>query len=330
MFPSLLPSLLLVALGAANPDLDQGVQLMNDLRYPEAARALDAAWKRPDNDRPTVLKILELKAVIAAILEQPGRARTSFRMLLSIAPEYQLGAHYAPRVMTPYLEAKSWAADRGALRFEAEARPEGAPVEAGVAAVVSNDPLKLAREVRFHVRAGGQWRTSVMPLVQRRVGLAVQGPRVEWWAELLGESGAVLELLGSEARPLVWGAAPLPMPLPPPVARVAVPARPADPSPPAAARGPGLSALGWGLVALGGAAAGAGGYFGWRSAQARARIAGAGVGPDGVTIGLTQRDAYALDAGARQDAVIANVLFGVGAAAGAGGAGVFVISGRFP
>jgi hypothetical protein len=75
--------------------------------------------------------------------------------------------------------------------------------------------------------------------------------------------------------------------------------------------------------ALLGVAAGTGvigGYFGLRSRSARAEVEGAAVNENGVTTGLTQRQALELDQRARSSARLANILFGVaGATAIAGG-----------
>lgn len=330
--------LVLLALAAPNPDVERAIDLMDELKYPEAARALDAARTRSGNDRATVLQILELQAVVASTLGQTARARDFFRALVSIAPDHQLGRDHAPRVRTPFFEAKSWISRRGALQLQADQPPPLGPISTVGARVVA-DPVKLAREIRFHLRAdGGPWRTELVPLAGGRAAIPVTAHHLEWWAELLGEARSVLAQQGSEGQPVVWEApgpvAPQPPPPPEPLA-----ARPAPPGPgaPGAARAPpaevpaaALEAspvaapVGWGLIALGGLSAGVAGYFGWRSSDARARIAGAEVGADGITRGLTQREAFALDARARQDAVVANVLFGLGAAAGAGGFVVLV------
>lgn len=318
--------LVLLALAAPNPDVGRAVDLMDDLRYPEAAKVLETARKRPGNDRATVLQILELEAVIAATLDQGERARGFFRALLSVEPEYKLSRDYAPKVLTPFFEAKDWVSRRGALRLEADPAPPG-PISS-LAVRVPADPVKLAHEVRFHLRAdGGAWRTELAPLSAGRASVAVTARRLEWWAELLGEAQAVLVQQGSEQQPVTWGTVKLELPPPPAVAArpppELVPAKPPKARAPAGGPGP-LVIAGWGLVAVGGASAGVGGFFGWRSSQARARVAGAEAGSDGLIHGLTQAEAYALDAQARQDAVVANALFGAGGAVGAGGIAMVV------
>ncbi|HVE81344.1 MAG TPA: hypothetical protein VND93_00785 [Myxococcales bacterium] len=318
--------LILLALSALNPDLGRAVDLMDELKYPEAARVLEAARKRPGNDRATLLQILELQGVVASTLDQAERARGFYRALVSIDPDYKLSRDYAPRVVTPFLEAKSWISRRGALQLQADPAPARGPISA-VGVKVPSDPVKLAKEVRFHWRAdGGPWRTEQVPLAAGRASAPVAAQRLEWWAELLGEAQAVLAQEGSEQRPVAWGAPRLELP-PPPRTETAKPLPPRVPAA-ALAEAPVPAPVSWGLIALGGASAGVAGYFGWRSSDARARIAAAEVGADGLTRGLTQKDAYALDAQARQDAVVANVLFGAGAAVAAGGAIMLVAFGH--
>ncbi|HYH98704.1 MAG TPA: hypothetical protein VD972_22320, partial [Hyalangium sp.] len=136
----------------ANPELSRARQFLEGLRYTEAARALEAARARPGNDRDTLLQILELQGVVAAMLQQPAKARTAFQTLVVLAPDHQLTGDYAPRVVTPFFEAKGWVADQGAaLRFEAApASKTHAHIEA-VAVQVKTDFLKLGRGVRFHL-----------------------------------------------------------------------------------------------------------------------------------------------------------------------------------
>ena len=176
------------------------------------------------------------------------------------------------------------------------------------------DTLKLARGVRFHLRdPGAGWRVEERPLVEGRAAAGMPGERVEWWAELLGEQQAVLMTLGSEAQPLVAAV--------PGVQALAPPSPLATPAPQVAA-GPTspLRILGYVGLGLAVGAGAAGGYFGLQSREARARVEGATEDEGGVTTGLTQKEAYALDERARSQAGLANVLFGVaGAAAIAGG-----------
>jgi hypothetical protein len=318
----------MLALAASNPDIGRALELMDELKYPEAARALEDARKRPGNDRATVLQILELQAEVASTLEQVDRTRVFFRTLASIDPSYKLSRNFAPKVLKSYSDAKLWISKHGALELQTDpaAAPTGPLSSVGVR--VANDAFKLAREVRFHLRADdGPWRAELAPIAAGRASVPLSARRLEWWAELLGEAQGVLAQVGSDRQPMLWGVIKLQMPPPPP----GLAERPALPGPripprktPAQAQSPVMATLGWGLISLGGVSAGASGYFGMRSSEARARIANANTDPNGLTLGLTQKEAFALDSRARQDAVVANVLLGAAGAAAAGGVVVLV------
>jgi hypothetical protein len=299
----------------SNPELARAHQFLDGLRYTEAARALEAARARPGNDRDTLLRILELQGVVAAMLQQPAKARLAFQTLLVLEPEHRLTGDYAPRVVTPFFEAKAWVADqRAALRLEAAPASKTDATIEGVAVQVPTDVLKLGRTVRFHLHADDSpWRQVESPLVEGRASAAVKGERVQWWAELLDARQAVLARVGSATSPLRETSPRL----------QALTASPRPPTGTSELKGSPGSPLRAVATVLLGAAAGtgaAGGYLGWRSRKARAELEGAPVDERGLTIGLTQREALALDARARSNARLANLLFGVaGATALAGG-----------
>jgi hypothetical protein len=293
-----------------NPDLPRAQQFLEELRYTEAASALDAARARLGNDRATLLQILELQGVVAAMLRQPLKARTAFQTLLSLAPDHQLVGDYAPRVMTPYFEARGWVDEIGALRMEAAPVVKTDTSIERLAVRLASDPLKLARVVRFHLRTdSAPWSQQEAPLEQGTASIPVKGGQVQWWAELLDEHQAVLTTVGSGEAPLTE-----------------ITTR-AQALLDALKRGPvveeGRSPMrtaGYVLLGVAAGSGAAGGFFGLRSRSARTQVEDAPVDERGVTIGLTQREALALDERARSSARLANVLFGVaGVAAVAGG-----------
>ena len=299
---------------APNPDLSRARQFLEGLRYSEASRALEAARARPGNDRDTLLQILDLQGVVAAMLQQPAKARTAFQTLAVLAPDHQLMEDYAPRVVTPFFEAKGWVADQGtALRFEAAPASKTEASVESVAVQVATDVLKLGHSVRFHLHPeGAPWTDQESPLAEGKAAAAVKGERIQWWAELLDERQAVLATVGSAATPVTE--------LSPRLEALAHSlTHPTDTRGLESASSPWRTAA---YVCLGVAAGtgAAGGYFGLRSRSARAEVEGAPVDDQGVTTGLTQREALALDERARSSARLANILFGVaGATAIAGG-----------
>ncbi|KFE60151.1 hypothetical protein [Hyalangium minutum] len=296
-----------------NPDLSRARESLEALRYSEATKALEAARARPGNDRETLLQILELQGVVAAMLNQSAKARTAFQTLAVLAPEHQLTGDYAPRVVTPFFEAKGWVADQNAeLRFEtAPAEKTGHNIES-LAVQATSDVLKLGRSVRFHLHPeGNTWTEQESPLVGGQASVEVKGERIRWWAELLDEQQAVLAQVGSAEAPLTELSPRLEA-----LARALTePVNPEDSGSHSSLRTASYALLG---AAVGTGAAG--GYFGWRSRSARKELEDAPVNEQGVTVGITQREAVALDERARSSAKVANILFGVaGATAIVGG-----------
>lgn len=296
-----------------NPDLDRAIDYVAELEYPEAYKALDAAYKRKGNDRQTIITILEQQGVVAGIMNQASKSRRAFEMLFVVYPDHQLASDYAPRVTTPYFEAKNILDERGSIQLVAPP-PTGRPVEK--LSVQVTDPLKMGQAVRFHWSSdGGAWRTETSPLASGAASVKASGVAVKWWAELLNPYEGVLAISGSEAAPLYAGK-------PPVVSRAPVKEAPrvALPMPPPPRQGGVLRPAGLACLGLAAVAGGAGGYFGWRSNTGRARIQGLGVDESGFTIGMSQREAYALDAEVRSNAQLANgLLLGAAGAAVAGG-----------
>ncbi len=296
----------------SNPDLARASLLLEELRYAEASKALEAARARPGNDRTTLLQILELQGVVAAMLQQPSKARAAFQTLVVLAPEHQLMGDYAPRVVTPFFEAKGWVAEEAAeLKFEASASKTENFIE-GLAVQVQKDVLKLTRAVRFHLRPDtAAWREETVPFEEGKAALTVKGERVQWWAELLDERQAVLALVGSDTAPLNELSPRL-------EALTRAPKLPTDTV--EGRFGPPMRMASYALMGVAVTTGATGGYFGLRSRSARSQVEGATVDDRGLTTGLTQREALELDQRARSSARLANIFFGIaGASAIAGG-----------
>ena len=307
---------LVLAAGASNPELERAETLSAAYQYEPALAALTRARAVEGNDRPTLLRILELEGVIAGQLRRGAAAESAFRELLTLDPDHKLAADYAPRVMTPFFEAKRLMTESGALVFT----PIPAQVEPGVVhgvrARVDSDPLHWARSVRFHLRSGEGWNTSEVALsAESEATAATCGPEVRWWAELLGEHAAVLEQIADEQNPQI-DAAPSP---PLPTAAIAEPA----PAPRAASSTPASRWLAYGLVAAAAASTAVGAYFGGKSQSdlsqinSAPRVAG--------IIQMTEVRANQLNDDSRRSAQIADGLFIAAGALAVGGGLVFFL-----
>jgi len=313
---------------ASSPAFDDARALVKQLKYNAALPALAKARATPGNDRAALLDILWMQGLVAATLNRKDEARSAFRELLALEPDFKVQGDQPPKVMTPFYEAKNWAVTNGRLSLELDA-----PTAHAVSARVEHDPLSLARAVRFWVREpGGPWKQQrvAAPFALTFPG---DGPH-EVWAELLGENDASLVSAQSEERPLRIGvsatparveAAPVPVEPQPAVPPPAPPLEAAQPAPRS------VSAAQWAGVVAAAIAAGAGGVgavFGVMSRQGAQQLMDLQMSHMGSAVTeLSQADAFALQDRFHQQASAANGLF-ITAAVCAVVAVVLVIVGR--
>lgn len=295
---------------AAPPSVQEAKRLIDDLELEAALKVLDAVEKTEGNDRATVLEIFTLQGVAWGTLGKDAKTRDSFRKLLVLSPNATLPKDLPPRVRTPYFEAKEWASSNGPLT----ATPSAEVAEGKVLFVqieVSKDVLRLARAVRFSLRAGTEVTTVEAPLVSGKAQAPVGKPGITWWADVLSERKGVLLQVGTAKAARVEGEvaeAPPALVAAPPVVES-----------PAAVNGAWRRPLGIGFLGAGAVAAGIGVVLGVQAEGARAQLTNAPRDDQGRVTGLTQRDAAALEATSRDQAMVANVLFGVGGACAAAG-----------
>ena len=284
---------------ATNAELERAKQSLEELKFAEAGKSLDAAWLAPGNDRGVVLEILKLQAIVAATLGQQDRARALFRTLLYLAPDLELPeGDLGPKVLSLYYEARGRVSVEGALRVEPGTISRDEQKVSQLAVKVT-DSQKLAKAVRFHSRAAGRsWAEGVVPISEAQAQVKVGAPTVEWWAELLGDKDRVLARLGSAAQPIVSS-------------RVAtlVPSSAPPPEVAAAAPGPNLKPAAYVTAGAGALAAIGGLVFGIRANNQRTQIEGAARDADGKVIGITREKALAVNEQLKTSATVANTLY---------------------
>lgn len=316
----------------ADVRVDQARKLVSDLKFAEAAALLDTLEAEPSLTPDESVAVLELGGVVHATLHHPERALALFQKMFSLDPAHQLTEQYAPRVMTPYYQAKSWLREAGGPLTFTRAAPASSGTEyTALRFVVKHDALRLATQVRVHWRASaGEWRTVVVaagPLVD----VAVKGAAIESWAELLGAGARVWKRLDSEAAPFrdvpSQPAAAAPKPTakltPPPIEPPPVPPLVVAPQP--AARPSAAKIVGYVLAGLGAATLGVGASFGISSSMARAQFRDSPVDANGRSTQYTLRQAEELSRQVQQQAFIANTLFGVGGGLVLGGVVTWII-----
>ena len=328
---------------AAFAQVDVAEKAVQDLEFPAALKALETARKQPGNDRATTIRINELTAITLATMGQEAKALKAFEALLTLVPDYKLAGNNPPRVTTSFYEARGWLDQNKPLegRQLPGVAKDGLITQLKVE--VTNDPLKLIKEVRFSILVDGKVSEVDVPVTAALVTAPANAQRLSWWAVLLGEKKSVLKELASARSPRIEAAAPLPVAVKPketkkpelkpaPVPEPVVEAVPEDKGPAISewvepARPLGGQKIG-SIVVMGGGvvAVGLGVVFGVVSNGTKARVSGATTDATGRVTGLTQKQALALDAEQRTEASLANVFIISGVALAAGGAALFIFS----
>ena len=168
---------------AADPraDLERAAAALDDLRYREAVRLLDAAWRGGGNSPVELRRIFALAGTAAASMGDGTAAQDWFSRWLCLEPSARLPPGSSPKLVVLLEAARRQLAGR-ALAAHA-ARRDG-----GIAIVVDDDPLALV----VAVRAGGPQR----PITADTVVQATGGP-----IELVDRYGNVLAELNVPAPP---------------------------------------------------------------------------------------------------------------------------------
>ncbi len=197
---------------AGNPKLEAVREQVSALKYPQAARTLDELRQTDGLSRTEALEFFTLEGLVKGALNDGDAAKAAFTRALLIDPELKLPGKVAPRVSTPFLEAKSWVKEHGGLELSTSALSRFSDEGWSLDVSPLKDALSLVTDVRFDLDEDGAQRTVVTPVSQTK--------------QLTGRGGVVVvrwALLTARRWVLAEGG---PMSLEKPVA-VAVPTRPA-------------------------------------------------------------------------------------------------------
>lgn len=288
---------------AATASVVEVRRLVAEVRYDEAQRMLEKLQAIEGHPLGTTLELLELQGVVAGALKQPEKARTAFKKLLSLKPNARLSADLAPRISTPFFEAKGWLTSHAPLRFAARPATVDRRRITAVGVVLEGDQLSLARKIRFFARVGGGPLVQLEQPAAARVSMAVSGTEVAWWGQLVGERDAVIAEAGNGVSPILETVQPEESKSLAGSSLVKAPASTFSPL-----RIGAVVTASLGVIGLGGGA-----LFGVRSSTARAQFESASSAMQVVTT-LTRAQALQLDLDARSQAVTANVMLISGAA----------------
>lgn len=325
--------------GASPPELKQAELLVARFQFQQAQSVLARARRTSALDRESLLRIVELQGIVAGQQRQSAVALSAFTTLLTLDPERRLDKAYAPRVMTPFLEAGQVVKDQGALQaIPVQPVVEAHETKLGVAVPV--DALELVEKVRFHVRQATGWERREAGLVEGSATVVVGNGVRAWWAEVLGRDEAQLLLVGSsaaplEVEPLANAPSPDPAALPqqPPQPQVALPGPQAMTAPPVAEpTDSGSTARTASYFVLGGAlvAGAVGGTLGALSAAEFSNLRSPTRNGSGVITELTQVEATQRAQVAARQGLMANVLLVGAGAAAVTGVIMFIVGGARP
>jgi hypothetical protein len=172
-----------------------------EVDFDATLRLAAAALERGRNSAPATLRLLVLRGIAAAALDEPELARSSFRSALAVDPKLKLDQELSPKLRGPYLEAKGELARLpGAEALAAELTA----VEAGLR-ISLKDPLKLSRELALSFRLAGNalWHRRSLPSVpENRIEWPVQASdSLEYVLQVLDGRGNVLRQIGSKSSP---------------------------------------------------------------------------------------------------------------------------------
>lgn len=341
--------------------VDATRKLVTEGKFKDAVKELDALAKTPALERAQVVALFELQGLTYGGLKQAPKSKAAFQKLLTLDPAFKLKGKVPPKATAAFKDAKKWLSQRvtGGLKAE-QLTPEVKDKKvANLYVSVENDAVGLAKTARVHLKLdAGAWQVREVP-AQPTTTVEAGGKVVQWWLELLGDNGAVLLALGSQAEPFVdavpgavipkAGAAAAPpkkdepkpevkQPEPKPDAPVAevkptlVPEEKVDPKPDLTAKKPagsGPRVLPWVLVGAGVVSAGVGTYFGVASAGARSSVTNAAIDPNtGYVTSISRAQALQNEQAANTNAVVANTLWGVGAGLVVGGVVAWLVGGN--
>lgn len=311
--------LMLLALPSWGGPLEDALDQLKQLKYGQASKTLEKVHSLRNLSLDEVLRFYELSGIVRASLGDAGRARTSFAKLLRLRPDFALKGRFAPKVTTPFFEAKAISQEQGILRVELEASGfDGTTVTEltlkcrGGEGWVSELILRLDEDGVEREAMMSCTGSQAVKVRSRRVGATVLARDARGWVLL--ESG-LARFEAPEAPPAPAIEAPLlseAMPSPP-LPLVATPTPPlidksASPAP--------LRGLTVGLAVAGGLALTAGAVSAGVNLDLhrRFREKAAVTDEQGLVTGLTRKQALTLEAAAEQAAVIANVGFIAGGA----------------
>lgn len=173
-----------------------------------AGQALEAGG----HSTAELARIYELVGIAAAALGDEDRSRDAYTHMLALRPDTQVDMSLAPRLRSPFLEARGyWAAQRSGFGAEVTLNEHR-----GELLLRLNDPLHMAAAVVMYSRVLGsteafhQERRDAAPRLTFGIAGYESGAQVEYYARAVDAHGNDVVELGAEDDPVILGEPPAP------------------------------------------------------------------------------------------------------------------------
>ncbi len=210
---------LVAATALANPAVDAGKRLYDDLEYKKALKQFEKALKQDlaPEERATALQYLGLTQ---ATLNDLAGAAGTFKQLLELKPDFELDRSSTPpkildlfekvRSTMPKPKVTAPPPKASELVLTHVAPSEARPGRAIDLPLTLTDPDHRAAVVivRFRRHGDASWQELKLTaasgsLVAQLPGMVVQSPSIEYYIAAQDANGEVLTTVASEAEPMV-------------------------------------------------------------------------------------------------------------------------------
>ncbi len=191
---------------ASEDPLERAEAAYLEVDFEGTLEAATAALAAGANNRRRLIRIYQLIGIAAAALGEENRSRDAYVRMLALDPEATVDRNLAPRLRSPFLEARGfWTARSDRLSVEATfVRSRGA------FRIALTDPIGIVRELRVSARVPGQREYIVATApASSSVLVPIDGAEdargIEYAVAAVDEHGNELVALGTEDEPRVWG-----------------------------------------------------------------------------------------------------------------------------
>ncbi|MFT5355807.1 MAG: hypothetical protein ACI9KE_003026 [Polyangiales bacterium] len=187
----------------AQSHLREAEAAYGEIDFERALEEASAALEEGGYDPRDLARIYELIGMAAAANGEEERSRDAYIRLLALTPEAEVDTNLAPRLRSPFMEAKGyWASRSDVLGVEArfvEARH--------LLRVELVDPLGMATDVIVRSRAAGTAEyTEHNDVASASTTVPLpEVSQIEYVVEVLDENGNQVAVLGSEDEPMIGG-----------------------------------------------------------------------------------------------------------------------------